>query len=541
MIADIILSSEAVFTGLEDKPKPAAVAISENRIIAVGPFDEMETLIGDKTLVHHVGNQLIVPGFHDFHIHAMMGGLALESLNLFEARSERQAVQMVQQFAESNEDAEWIIGFMWDSGYWEEKRLPDRSSLDEAIPNRPVILFHAEGHYAWVNSKALQIAKIDRHTPNPAYGIIEKGDDGEPTGILIEEATSLITNYAYDFSKEKKRNLYNAFQNEAVRFGVTAANNLYGTEMLSKLDDFELFKEIENDGKLNVRMHLFPALNGDIEEALHLRGKYQSDKLRVSGLKQFIDGVVTSRTAWMLEPYGDQPETCGMPAHSAEDIKKWVVEADQHGFSIRFHAIGDAAVRLALDSYENAQNINGKKDSRHAVEHIEVIHPEDISRFAELDVIASMQPNHFAISERGTYTERIGLEREKFVFAINSIKNTGAKLCFGTDFPIDSLNPLPQIYRAITRIDSGGKEVWNPKERIPLADALKAYTAGPAFGTFREHELGTIEEGKLADLVVLDRNLFEVSPEEILKASVQMTIMDGKIVFSKSEDLVKIK
>lgn len=539
MKADIILSSKAVFTGLEDGPKPAAIAISGNRIIAVASIEELESFMGENTVVHHFGDQLIIPGFHDFHVHAMMGGLSLESLNLFEARSERQAVEMVRQYAETIVDAEWIIGFMWDSSYWEDKKFPSRYSLDHAIPDRPVVLFHAEGHYTWVNTKALEIAMIDRQTPDPPSGIIEKDENGEPTGILIEEASSLITKYAYDISKLKKRNQFKGFLNEAARYGVTSVNNLYGSETLNKLDDFEIFKEFEEEGELTVRMHLFPALNGDIAEAKNLRKKYQSDKLCVSGLKQFIDGVVTSRTAWMLEPYADQPETYGLPAHSAAEIKQWVEEADQHGFSIRFHAIGDAAVRLALDSYENARNINGKRDSRHAIEHIEVIHPEDISRFAKLDVIASMQPNHFAMSERGTYTERIGWEREKFVFAIHSLKNAGAKLAFGTDFPIDSLNPLAQIYRAVTRIDSSGKDVWNPGERISLADALKAYTYVPAFGTFREHELGTIEEGKLADLVVLDRNLFAVSPEEILQTSVQLTMSDGKIVFSNEKVLSK--
>ena len=540
MKADIILSSEAVFTGLEDGPKPAAIAISGNRIIAVAPLDEIESFIGEKTLVHYYGDQLIIPGFHDFHVHAMMGGLSLESLNLFEARSERQAVEMVQQYAETQEEAEWIIGFMWDSSYWVDKKFPSRYSLDHAISDRPVVLFHAEGHYTWVNTKALKMANIDSQTPNPPNGIIEKDENGEPTGILIEEATSLITKYAYDFSKQKKRELFKSFLSEAAKFGVTSVNNLYGTETLSKLDDFEIFQEFEEEGELTVRMHLFPALDGDIEGAVNLRKKYQSDKLCVSGLKQFIDGVITSRTAYMLEPYADKPETYGMPAHSYVEIKQWVAEADQHGFSIRFHAIGDAAVRLALDSYEAARNINGKTDSRHSIEHIEVIHPDDIARFGELEVIASMQPNHFALSERGTYTERIGLEREKYVFAIRSLKNAGAKLTFGTDFPIDSLNPLVQIYRAITRIDSSGKDVWNPNERISLADALKAYTYGPAFGTFREHELGTIEEGKLADLVVLDRNLFDISTKEIIQTSVQLTISDGKIVFSNYTDLVKM-
>ncbi|MFP5108208.1 amidohydrolase [Neobacillus sp. C211] len=532
MKADIVLSSYAVFSGLEDSAKPGAIAIRGNRIIAVGSSEEIESYVGDNTLVYHYGNQLIMPGFHDFHVHAMMGSLSLESVNLFEARSEKEAVEMVQRYTETKPEEDWIIGFMWDSSYWEDKRFPNRFSLDEVFPDKPVILFHAEGHYSWVNTKALEIAKINGQTQNPPNGVIEKGEDGEPTGILIEEASSLITKYAYDLPKEKKRNLFKGFLNEAARYGVTSVNNLYGTETLSKLDDFEVFREFEDMEALTVRMHLFPALDGDIEEAIKLRDKYKTNKLRVSGLKQFIDGVVTSRTAYMLEPYSDQPETYGMPARSPEEIKDWVVEADQHGFSIRFHAIGDAAIRFALDAYENAQKVNGERDARHAIEHIEVIHPEDISRFMSLKVIASMQPDHLALSERETYTERIGYEREKYVFVINSLINSGARLALGTDFPIDSLNPLQQIYRAVTRIDSGGEVVWNAEERISLSEALKAYTYGSAFGTFREHELGTLEVGKLADIVVLDQNLFDITPKDIVQAKVQLTIIDGKIVFN---------
>lgn len=533
MKADIVLSSYAVFTGLEDSAKPGAIAIKGNRIIAVGSHEEIESLVGDHTIVYQYGNQLIMPGFHDFHVHAMMGSLSLESVNLFEARSEKEAVEMVQRYAETKPEEEWIIGFMWDSSYWADKRFPNRFSLDEVFPDRPVILFHAEGHYTWVNTKALEIANINSQTPNLPNGIIEKGEDGEPTGILIEEASSLITKYVYDLPKEKKRNLFKGFLNEAARYGVTSVNNLYGTETLSKLDDFEIFREFEDVEALTVRMHLFPALDGDIEEAIKLREIYKTDKLRVSGLKQFIDGVVTSRTAYMLEPYSDQPETYGMPAHSLEEIKDWVVEADQHGFSIRLHAIGDAAIRFALDAYENAQKVNGERDARHAIEHIEVIHPEDISRFMSLKVIVSMQPDHLALSERETYTERIGYEREKYVFVINSLINSGARLALGTDFPIDSLNPLQQIYRAVTRIDSGGEVVWNAKERISLSEALKAYTYGSAFGTFREHELGTLEVGKLADIVVLDQNLFDITPQDIVQAKVHLTISDGKIVFNR--------
>lgn len=343
---------------------------------------------------------------------------------------------------------------------------------------------------------------------------------------------SLVTGDLYDLSEEKRRLMFQRFLQNAARLGVTSVNDLY-SEGNSKLVKYELYREFEERDELTVRIHFHPVLDGNLEQAKQLRETYHSDKLQLSGLKQFIDGVITGYTAYMVEPYADKPDSVGDTCFPAETIKKWVVEADKEGFRVRFHAIGDGAIRLALDAYEAAQKENGIRDSRHTIEHVEVIHPDDIARFQQLGVIASMQPNHFALSEREGYTAKIGTEREKYVFVINTLKASGAKLAFGTDYPIDKLNPLSQIHRAVTRIDSGGNDVWLPEERITLAEALKAYTLGSAYGTFREHELGTIEAGKLADLIVLDRNLFAVPAEGILQTTVDLTIADGKVVFEK--------
>ncbi|TFH62512.1 amidohydrolase [Peribacillus frigoritolerans] len=538
-LADVIISSNAVFTGLSDQPEPASIAIKDNKIIAVGSEEEVKPYSGKNTKIHQFNDQLILPGFHDFHLHMMDGAVSMNSANLFPARSEEEALEMIREFAESCPQDPWIIGASWDAGYWDTQQLPDRSSLDRILPDRPVLMFHAEGHYAWVNSKALEIANITRHTENPSYGMIGKDENGEPNGLLYERAMDAVILHAYDFTKEQKRELFTNFLTHAAGLGVTSVHDLFAIEALEMLNDYDVFKEFEDNGDLTARIHLWPALNGNLEHVKQLRDTYQSNKLRVSGLKQFIDGVITARTAYLLEPYADQPNTRGESSFPPETIKKWVVDADKEGFSIRFHAIGDGAIRLALDAYEEAQKTNGKRDSRHSVEHIEVIHPDDIHRFKELGVTASMQPDHFAMSERGVYTERIGTEREKHVFSINTLQEAGAKLAFGTDFPIDTLDPLLQIYRAVTRIDSSGKTVWHPHERITLAEALKAYTAGSAYGSFREKELGTLEVGKLADIVVLERNLFEIPVEEIPNTKVQLTIVDGKVVFDHTTSLIE--
>jgi predicted amidohydrolase YtcJ len=535
-VADVIISSNTVFTGLSNQPEPASIAIKDNKIVAIGTEEEIKHCAGAHTKIYQFKDQLIMPGFHDFHLHIMQGAVALNSVNLFAARSEDEALEMIGEFAESKPENQWVIGFTWDAGYWDTQQLPTRHSLDHILPDRPALMFHAEGHYAWVNTKALEIANITRHSENPFYGIIGKDENGEPNGILYEKAMDAVIRHAFNFSNSQKNEIFSNFLAHAASLGVTAVNDLHGLKTIESLD---VFKEFEDNGKLTTRIHLWPALHGDLGHSKQLRETYQSDKLRVSGLKQFIDGVITARTAYLLEPYADQPETRGETSFPPETIKKWVVDADKEGFSIRFHAIGDGAIRLALDAYEEAQKTNGKRDSRHSVEHIEVIHPDDIHRFSELGVTVSMQPDHLAMSERGVYTEQIGAEREKYVFSINTLQKTGAKLAFGTDFPIDILNPLLQIYRAVTRIDSSGKTVWHPHECITLAEALKAYTSGPAYGTFREQELGTLEVGKLADIIVLERNLFEVLVEEIPDIKVLLTMVDGQVVYDYAGSLVR--
>ncbi|MGD8189452.1 amidohydrolase [Brevibacillus ginsengisoli] len=533
--ADVILTSNAVFTGLSDTPIASSIAIRGNKIAAIGSDEEMQPWIGPDTKIYQFDDQLIMPGFHDFHLHIILGSIFLDSIYLHEARSEEEVAAMVKEYAESRPEEQWIIGFSWDAGFWQNKQLPHRSSLDKVLPDRPAILFHNEGHYAWVNSKALEVMNVTKDTPNPQFGVIYKDENGEPTGVLSEHAMALITDGAYNLTKEKKIKMITNFFQHAARLGITSMNDLYATEVYEKLEDYGIFKEFEENGSLSARVHLLPALNSDLDRAKRLKETYQSSMLRVVALKQFVDGVVTAHTAHLLEPYANRPEFCGDTAFPPDVIKKWVKDADKEGFSIRFHALGDGAVRLALDAFEEAQKANGKRDSRHSIEHIEVIHPDDIHRFNELGVIASIQPDHMYAADRETYINFIGEDRGQYAWATRSILDTGANVAISSDFPIVGLNPMPEIYRAVTRIDNSDEREWNPEQSISLADALKAYTAIPAYGTFREHELGTLEVGKLADIVVLDRNLFAVPTEEILETTVKITMVDGKIVFEDGD------
>ncbi|MFJ7309798.1 amidohydrolase [Peribacillus frigoritolerans] len=535
--ADIVLSSDAIFTGLTHEPTSGAIAILGDKILSVGSKAEIEPFIGSGTKVFNYGNQLIMPGFHDFHLHIMFSALSLTSINLFEARSAQEVAAKVLEFSKECPEEEWIIGMQWDAGYWHDKQEPHYRILDAVIPDRPVVLFHAEGHYTWVNSKAMELAGVTEDIRDPDFGRYERDKNGLLTGILYEEAQQIVLKEALRLTQNKKETILKEFLRLLSQNGITSVNDLFAP-IDDFLQDYDLFEKLDKQGELTTRFHITPELDGNLDKAQTLRNKYESKKLQFSGLKQFVDGTVTGHTAYFLKPYSDQLDICGHPALDPEVLIDRVVKADELGFRIRFHAIGDAAIRLALDAFEEAVRKNGKRDSRHTVEHIEVIDSDDIERFSKLGVIASMQPDHMAASSREVYSSIIGPEREKNVFLTKSLLNTGASLALGTDFPVSiSLNPMRQIYTAITRVDSSGdsQNTWHPEQKLTLAEALKAYTYGSAYGCFREHELGTIEEGKLADLVVLDRNLFDIPESEVLKTKVELTINDGKVVYKSEE------
>ncbi|MED3891910.1 amidohydrolase [Peribacillus frigoritolerans] len=535
--ADIVLSSDAIFTGLTHEPTSGAIAILGDKILSVGSKAEIEPFIGSGTKVFNYGNQLIMPGFHDFHLHIMFSALSLTSINLFEARSAQEVAEKVLEFSKECPEEGWIIGMQWDAGYWHDKQEPHYRILDAVIPDRPVVLFHAEGHYTWVNSKAMELAGVTEEIRDPDFGRYERDKNGLLTGILYEEAQQIVLKEALRLTQNKKETILKEFLRLLSQYGITSVNDLFAP-IDDFLQDYDLFEKLDKQGELTTRFHITPELDGNLDKAQILRNKYVSKKLQFSGLKQFVDGTVTGHTAYFLKPYSDQLDICGHPALDPEVLIDRVVKADELGFRIRFHAIGDAAIRLALDAFEEAVRKNGKRDSRHTIEHIEVIDSDDIERFSKLGVIASMQPDHMAASSREVYSSIIGPEREKNVFLTKSLLNTGASLALGTDFPVSiSLNPMRQIYTAITRVDSSGdpQNTWHPEQKLTLAEALQAYTYGSAHGCFREHELGTIEEGKLADLVVLDRNLFDIPESEVLKTKVELTINDGKVVYKSEE------
>lgn len=525
-----VLTSKQVFTGTNDMPSPAAILIENNRITRIMPsIEELKPFLKQGVSIRDFDNQLLMAGFHDFHLHLFPGALQLESLDLSETKSADDVINVIKSNWDQVKHKKWIIGFGWDNGGWVNPTLPTKEMLDEHFPDHPIVLNHLECHYCWVNSKALELAGINNHTPNPQFGEIIKDSHGEITGVLMEKAQNPVQQLAYDFSKEEKIKMLNKFFENTARQGITSLNDLYAP-FSEFLDDFDLLMELENDNKLKARVHLQPKMDGNLESARLYQEKYNHPKLKMNGLKQFIDGVITGHTAYMLENYSDISHR-GDTTYELEELESWIIQADKEGFSVRLHAIGDGAVKFSLDAFEKARKLNNNWDTRHTIEHVESIRNEDIPRFKELNIIASVQPYHLAALEQKIYMERLGEERFKNTYLCKSFLNTGAIVALGSDFPVVHISPMREIYHAVTRKDNTLINDWNACEKLSMTETLKAYTYAPAYGCFRENELGTLEEGKLADIIVLDKNLFEITPEEILETKVIFTMTDGNVVY----------
>lgn len=525
-----VLISNQVFTGTSDKPVPAAILVEGNTIKKIEPtIEDLKPFLSKNASIYNFENQLLMAGFHDFHLHLFPGALQLESFDLSETKSAEEVIQVLKRDWDQHKHKKWIVGFGWDNGGWENPALPTKELLDAHFPNHPIILNHLECHYCWVNSKALELAGITKETPDPQFGEIMKDENGEITGILMEQAQILVQQCAYDFSKEDKMAMLNNFFEYTARHGITSLNDMYAP-FSEFFDDLDLIFDLEKNRQLKARVYLQPKMDGNLDQARLFKEKYNHSKVKMNGLKQFIDGVITGHTAYMLEDYADVSHR-GHTTYPLHELEDWIIQSDKEGFSVRLHAIGDGAVKFSLDAFEKARKLNGNHDTRHTIEHIESIRDEDIPRFKELNIIASIQPYHLAALEPKVYLERLGEERFKNTYLSKSFLNAGAIVALGSDFPVVHISPMKEIYHAVTRKDKTLVNDWNVNEKLSLTEILKAYTYAPAYGCFREHELGTLEEGKLADIIVMNKNLFAIPPEEILKTEVIFTMCDGEVVY----------
>lgn len=539
--ADKLLKSKAVYDCKESRPFVGSVAVKGNKILAVGHGDEIPDCVGEKTQVVDYGEQMIMPGFVDAHVHYFMGGMFGSKhvcTEITNSKSERECIEMIKKFADDNPDEIRIIGLGWFPSYWGNAPLPDKRSIDAVIPDRPVYLLSADIHTIWCNTKALEEAGIYADMPIKS-GEVGTFENGELSGLLFEpEAYQPAMDMVMELPKEQMKEVHRDFLKEIASCGITTISEMTANDYTDKtLRNFRIIKELEEEGALTARLHLYTKLAGytDFSKALEYKKEFHSPKLRMQGIKGFIDGVASTYTALTLEPYSDKPDSCGIgvPLVPKDEMQLSVNAANAAGFQVRIHCISDGAVRMALDLYEGSIRANGKLHLKNAVEHIENINPDDIGRFKELDVIPSMQPMHLLL-DADEQILRMGEERVKYEWAFRSILDAGGKLAFGTDYPVVGFDPFPTIYAAVTRKNLDGSPAsHNPWECLTLEETLKAYTIDAANTYDREDELGTLEPGKYADIIVIDRNMFELEPDDILKCSVVMTMMDGRVVFEK--------
>ncbi len=532
---DMVIINAKIHTVDPQKPQAEAVAIKNGKISAVGTMTEIETLITANTKVIDAQGKLVLPGFNDAHLHFISGGQALLELDLNGCESVAEIQNRLKIAALKTPSGEWITGRGWDHTLFNDGKWPDKSILDAVTTNHPVFVRRIDGHVGWANSTALQHAEISHNTFVPDGGEMITNSDGEPTGIFKESAMGLISEKIPPYTLAQQERALQIALNEAARLGVTSVQDNSGIE------SFGLYLKLFEQNKLNVRVCEWMDFDNvkNIDELIRTKQKYDnlaiSNRLQVGLLKGFLDGTLGSRTAYFFEPYEDDQNTNGLPQYSLEEVVHMVQKADSFGFQIGLHCIGSKANWTALTAYQRAIEKNNTLNTRHRLEHAQVLRLEDIPKLAHYNVIASMQPTH-CTSDLRWAEKRIGHERSKGAYAWRRILDAGARIAFGTDWPVEPLDPMRGIYSAITRknIESGQPENgWFPDQCLSIDEAIYCYTMGSAYAEYQEDFKGSITPGKFADIIILSDDIRHSSPEDILSTKIDITIFNGEIIYKK--------
>jgi predicted amidohydrolase YtcJ len=498
-------------------------------ILAVGDDDEVSALAETGAKVVDLEKHFVMPGFNDAHVH--MGGAGADwlAVRLFGAATVAEMQKRLAAAVAEHKQGEWITGFGWDHTLWPEKKFPNRQQLDEVSPKNPVILTHVSGHVAVANSMALQLAGITKDSPNPSGGEIEKDEKGEPTGMFKEGAAMrLVESKIPAPTEEQRRHGIQLALADVARNGVTSVQDN------SAWEDFLTYRALKNQGKLTVRVTEWLPFAAPLEKLEEMRreGGTTDPWLRTGALKMVTDGALGSHTAAMLAPYSDDAKTSGILTMEPDKLRQFAIERDKAGFQLNFHAIGDRANRIALDAFEDAAKANGPRDRRDRVEHAQVVAASDFARFARLQVIASMQPSHETTDMRWA-EQRVGPERAKGAYAWATMQKFGVRLAFGTDYDVEPISPFRGLYACVTRElpDGGPQGGWEPQEKISLADCIRAYTSGSAYGEFMEGKKGELKAGEFADFIVLSNDLTKIPPGEYASTRVLRTVVGGETVY----------
>ncbi|HJR63689.1 MAG TPA: amidohydrolase [Gemmatimonadaceae bacterium] len=515
-----------VWTGDARRPWAEAVAVDGERIAGVGSSAEIRKLLPPTARVIDAAGNMVVPGFIDAHVHFIDAGFNLASVQLRDARTPEEFTARIKAFAATVPPGTWITGGDWDHERWGGE-LPSRAWIDSVTPRHPVWVQRLDGHMALANSAALSAARITRATREVAGGEIVRDASGEPTGVLKDNAMALMNEAIPEPSAAQTDRALDAAMGYVAERGVTSVHNM-GTWR-----DVAAFERARAANRLRTRIYAaVPIANWEqLRDTVAAKGRGDA-WLRIGALKGFMDGSLGSHTAAFLEPFTDAPRDSGLLVNDPAEVHRWISGADKAGLHVMMHAIGDRAIRMQLDIYERVARENGSRDRRFRIEHAQHIAPPDIGRFATLGVIASMQPYH-AIDD-GRWAERvIGPERIRTTYAFRSLLDAGARVAFGSDWFVAPPTPLEGIYAAVTRrtIDDRNPGGWVPTQRITVEEALRAYTIDAAYASFEERDKGSLERGKLADLVMLDRDLTRIRPEEIRNAQVLLTVIGGRVVY----------
>ncbi|HEY4307261.1 MAG TPA: amidohydrolase [Gemmatimonadaceae bacterium] len=517
-----------VWTADKQRPWADALAIVKDRISAVGSSAEIKKLVTSATRVIDARGRMIVPGFIDSHLHFLWGGVGLASVQLRDAKTRDEFVRRIADFARTAEPGAWILQGDWDHEWW-GGGLPTREWIDAVTPNNPVWLSRLDHHMSLANSAALSIAGVTRDTADVDGGTIVRDANGEPTGILKDNAERLVNRVVPPLSEEGERRVMNAAMSYVASNGVTSVHHM-GT-----WDDLAVFQRAHARGDLRTRIYAavqigtWERLGGVVAE--HGRG---DDWLRIGALKGFVDGSLGSHTAAMLEPFSDAPNDLGLLVNSPDDMYAWTSGADRAGLNMIVHAIGDRAIRLQLDIFERVAGENGARDRRFRIEHAQHIAPADIPRFGQLGVIASVQPYH-AIDD-GRWAEKlIGAQRARTTYAFRSLLDAHARVAMGSDWPVAPATPLEGIYAAVTRrtLDDQKPDGWIPEQKVSVEEALRGYTMDAAYASFSEAETGSLVRGKLADFVMIDRDITRIDPAQIRDARIDLTVVGGTIAHER--------
>ncbi|HET7231300.1 MAG TPA: amidohydrolase [Longimicrobium sp.] len=526
--ADIVVVNAKVWTGVRGAPDAWGVAARGGRIMAVGAEQAVNRTIGPRTRVVDAGGKMVVPGFIDSHVHFITGGAALTSVQLRDARTPAEFVRRIRDYARTLPPGAWITEGNWDHSLWGGE-LPRRDWIDSVTPNNPVWVSRLDGHMALANSAALRAAGVTAATGDVEGGEIVRGAGREPTGILKDNALALVDRAVPEPTPAQQDRALDAAMRYVAEQGVTSVQHMGGW------GDLAAFRRARAAGRLRTRISAAVPLDTweRLRDTVAARGR-GDEWLRIGSLKGFVDGSLGSHTALMHQPFSDTGTGTGLLVTPADDLYAWTRGADQAGLQVMVHAIGDRANTLILDIFERVAREDGARDRRFRVEHAQHLRPADIPRFGRLGVIPSMQPYH-AIDD-GRWAERvIGPERAKGTYAFRTLLDSGATLAFGSDWFVAPPTPLEGIYAAVTRrtLDDQHPGGWVPEQKITVEEALRAYTSGAAFGVFQEREKGTLEPGKLADWVLIDRDLRAIAPETIRDAHVLMTVVGGQVVYQR--------